>query len=114
MKYFTAILYSRDDCEIDRCSDCEGIKAAKERARYMLSDEFARMSETTHARLETKKVAVFADGAETGANSVCEWDAFHPQHTAWEDWREDVPAGNLADDNDARHLGDEHEHANHS
>jgi hypothetical protein len=83
MKYFTAILYARDGTEIDRCADCEGIRNAKERARYLLSDTFAQHSETTHAAFQTMKAAVFADGDKTGADALCEWDAEHPQHAAY-------------------------------
>lgn len=128
MKYFTAILYSRDGTEIDRCSDCEGMKVAKNRARYMLSDAFAQQCETTHATWQTMKACIFADGAHTGSGHVCEWDEFHSQHAefereerrrweereAREEEAEDIAAGNLASDEDGRHLGDENEHANHS
>ena len=78
MKFPTVILYSRDGYEIARETDIEGMKRAKERARHLLSDRFAVACETTHERLRTAKVAIFAEGEETGFESPCEWDAFHP------------------------------------
>jgi hypothetical protein len=81
--YYTAILYSRDGYEISRFEALEGMKRAKEQARHMLSDPFATSSETTHERLQTMKAAIFKDGEETGANTICEWDNEHPQHRAF-------------------------------
>ena len=83
MKFFHVILYDRDGYEIDS-REIEGKANAKRIAKHMLSDEYARLSETTHATLKTMKVSVFNEGDKTGANAVCEWDAFHPQHAIWE------------------------------
>lgn len=94
MKYFNVILYSRDGCEI-ASSEVEGKANAKKHAKYMLSDEFARQSETTHAAFQTMKVAIFAEGEETGANNMCEWDAFHPQHAVWERERNQEDLGGV-------------------
>ncbi len=81
MKFPTVILYDRNGCEI-ASQECEGMRQAKERARHYLSDGFAQASETTHAALGTMKVAIFAEGNPTGADTLCEWDRFHPQHRA--------------------------------
>ena len=77
MKFPTVILYDRNGCEI-ASQECEGMKQAKERARYYLSDVFAAAAETTHAALRTMKAAIFAEGSPTGADALCEWDKFHP------------------------------------
>lgn len=78
----TVALYDRDGNEI-ASQECQGMKDARQRARHYLSDLFAETSETTHANLRTMKAAIFAEGARTGADAVCEWDEFHPQHAAW-------------------------------
>lgn len=49
----------------------EGMKAAKDKARYYLSDEYARRLGTTHEALGTFKAEVQA--TRTG---TCLWDAF--------------------------------------
>lgn len=49
----------------------EGLGVAKARAKYLLSDVFARACETSHATWGTHKVEVQA--TRTGA---CLWDAF--------------------------------------
>lgn len=45
------------------------------------------------------------------AGNVCEFSFLEEGEP---DEADDIPAGNLADDDDARHLGDENEQANHS
>ena len=45
------------------------LKQAKEHAKYLLSDKYARACETTHADMRTRKV-------EVRKNGVCIWDAF--------------------------------------
>ena len=76
MKFFTVILYDRDGCEIADYPDVEGMAKAKTRAKHLLSEEWARANETTHERLRTEKVAIFAEGARRGAHALCEWDKF--------------------------------------
>ena len=83
MKYKTVILYCRDGYEIERAEDIEGMRRAKEHARHFLSEQFALLSETSHERLRTHKVAIFGEGEATGANCICDWDEEHPQHKRW-------------------------------
>ena len=82
MKFPTVILYDRAGFEIASEPEVQGMKLARERADYLLSDAYAASSETTHERLQTAKVAIFAEGAETGFDAPCEFDRFHPQHSA--------------------------------
>jgi len=82
MKFPTVVLYDRAGFEIASEPGVEGMKRAKERAEYLLSDAFACASETTHERLQTAKVAIFAEGAPTGFETPCEFDRFHPQHSS--------------------------------
>ena len=77
MKWFFVILYDVDGNQIG-FSEEHGMKRAKDRAKFVLSDEFAHASETTHKDLRTHKVAIFEEGADTGMDKVCEWDAFYP------------------------------------
>ncbi len=79
----TVVLYDRDGFEIARSEAFDGMGAAKKHARYMLTDEWATERETTHSTLRTMKVAIFAEGALTGADRMCEWDRGHPQHVDW-------------------------------
>ncbi len=81
--YPNVILYDRDGFEIARSEALNGMKIAKSMARYMLTNEWATNSETTHKALATMKVAIFVEGAPTGADQVCEWDKEHPQHGPW-------------------------------
>lgn len=74
MKTFTVILFDTRGAEISRDDGVEGLGNAKRRARYLISDEYARMGETTHERLDTQKSAVFAEGAPTGAEDICQFD----------------------------------------
>lgn len=69
MATYNVILKDRDDYDI--CADLvDGMTAAKARAKYLLTDAFAKSIETTHATLGTCRVEVQA--ADTG---VCLWDA---------------------------------------
>ncbi len=85
MKHFTAILYDRSGFEITRADSIAGKTKAKALARSFLAEEFAQSNETTHERWQTMKVSVFSEGEPTGADSLCEWDEFHPQHAKWQD-----------------------------
>jgi hypothetical protein len=42
--------------------ECETVKEAKERARYYLSEAYAKESETTHAAWKTHKAEIVCDG----------------------------------------------------
>jgi len=83
MKFLTVVLYCRAGFEIQRAEAVEGARHAKEYARYLLSDQFARSAETTHETLRTQKVSIFAEGQPTGVDRLCEWDMEHPQHRRW-------------------------------
>ncbi|MGN8119960.1 hypothetical protein [Labrys sp. 22185] len=69
MTEYNVILRDADGCDI--VSDLiEGLPAAKKRARYMLSDEFARYLGSSHETLWTHKAEVQT------ADGECVWDAF--------------------------------------
>lgn len=66
MKFLTVVLYCRAGFELHRAEDIEGVRRAKELARYFLSGEFARSSETTHECLRTHRVAMVFAGESKG------------------------------------------------
>jgi hypothetical protein len=72
MTYYTVHLLDADGNEITTC-DRDTRVEAKERARYYLSDRYAKYVEGSHADWQTKKVEVRKNGID------CIWDAFHPQ-----------------------------------
>lgn len=80
MKFFTVILYDRAGFELTRY-EMEGMKRAKAQAKMLLSDDYADMMETSHLRMETRKVAIFAEGERTGLYAPCEWDKHHPAYS---------------------------------
>jgi hypothetical protein len=53
----------------------EGLKAAKERAKYLLTDSYAHNIETTHQELNSYKVEVRAS-----SSAECLWDAFRKEN----------------------------------
>jgi len=84
MKFPTVILYARNGTVIESRDGIDGMKKARETAKYLLTDDHAAVCESTHERMETMKVAIFEEGAPTGPNTICVWDRFHPQHAKWE------------------------------
>ncbi len=81
--YYNVVLFDRQGYELTRAEALEGMKRAKEHAKHLLSDEYARGCENTHADMGTMKVAIFKEDDDIGANNVCEWDKEHPQHGEW-------------------------------
>jgi hypothetical protein len=70
MNEYDVVLKDADGFDI--CTDLvEGLTAAKARAKYLLSDDHAKVIGTTHAELGTHKAEVQA--TRTGAVL---WDAF--------------------------------------
>lgn len=70
MNEYDVVLRDRDGFDI--CTDLvEGLTAAKKRAEYLLTDDYAKTLGTTHDTLGTHKVEVQA--TRTGS---CIWDAF--------------------------------------
>jgi hypothetical protein len=63
MKTYKIVLRDSDDHNISD-SEAEGIKAAKETARHMLSDNWATASETTHEDLGTAKADILSESGE--------------------------------------------------
>lgn len=73
MSEYDVVLKDRDGYDI--CTDLiDGLDAAKARAKYLLSDDHAKVIGTSHDALGTYKVEVQA--TRTGA---CLWDAFRSQ-----------------------------------
>ena len=64
---YKVILKDSGGYEIDS-RPADNLKEAKNIAKYLLSDEFARMAESTHADLGTERVEVFNKAGE------CVWD----------------------------------------
>lgn len=80
--FYNVVLFDRQGHHIT-VSERQGMKDAKDEAKYLLSDTFAQSSETTHSALGTAKVAIFKEGEPISANDSCEWDKEHPQHAEW-------------------------------
>ena len=68
MKKIEAVVLDADGYEIDR-AEYDTVKAAKERIKNVLGEDWARSSETTHEALGTHKGEVLVDGE-------CVWDKF--------------------------------------
>lgn len=80
MKFPTVVLYDLDGYELAREEEVEGMKRARERAVHLLSEDYARMCETTHERMGAHKVCIFEEGAPTGHMCPCLWDkVYRPQ-----------------------------------
>lgn len=70
MSEYDVVLIDRDGCDI--CADLiDGLVAARARAKYLLSEDYAKQIGSTHDTLGTYKAEVQA--TRTGA---CLWDAF--------------------------------------
>lgn len=67
MKSYTVILRDRNDCELYR-TECEGLKTAKDKARYILTDEFVQhvecSRETSHDDWGSDRVEVTNEADE--------------------------------------------------
>lgn len=65
MKTYTVILRDTTGCELYR-TECEGLRAAKDKARYIATEEFVRHVECdadyTHAQWGSDRVEVTDDG----------------------------------------------------
>lgn len=69
MAEYSVVLLDSDGCET--VNDLvETLPAAKARAKYLLSDDFARSIESTHETQGTAKVEI------RNASGECLWDAF--------------------------------------
>jgi len=69
MAEYNVVLLDKDGCET--ANDLiDGLPAAKKRAKYLLSDDFAAAVESTHDTLGTVKAEVRNQAGE------CLWDAF--------------------------------------
>ena len=68
---YQVILLDQDGCHIS-VDEADSLKAAKIKARYLFSEDYARQAETTHARLGTYKVEI------RNADGICLWDDFYP------------------------------------
>ncbi len=69
MAEYNVVLLDKDGCET--ASDLiEGLPAAKKRAKFLLSTDFAASVESTHEVLGTEKVEIRNEAGE------CLWDAF--------------------------------------
>lgn len=69
MTIYRVNLLDKDGFEI-ATDECETLAEAKQRAKYMLSDNYAANNETTHQDLGTQKAEILKNGLE------CVWDAF--------------------------------------
>lgn len=67
---YQVLLLDKDGYHITNPFEADTLKAAKERAKYLLSDEWATTAETTHETLGTKKVEIRNQAGE------CVWDDF--------------------------------------
>lgn len=66
---YTIVLLDHDGFDVGS-SEAENLKEAKKRARYLISDDYARNTESTHD--QTQKVEVRDEAGD------CVWDLFHP------------------------------------
>lgn len=68
-KTIEAVVLDNKGYEIER-GEYETVKAAKDRVKVILNDEWAISSETTHESLGTHK-------GEVRVNGECVWDKFY-------------------------------------
>lgn len=71
MATYTITLLDVDYYEVSS-AEVEGQVSAKDRAKYMLTEEYARNIGTTHAALATHKVELRKEGEKE-----CLWDKFY-------------------------------------
>jgi hypothetical protein len=71
--YYIVCLLDGDGYPIKKIEDIEGLMEAKTQARYLLSDDWAYLSETTHERLDTHKVEILDEDGD------CIWDKFREE-----------------------------------
>lgn len=90
-----------DDCQCDDVLECDTVKQAKDFARYALTDAYQQSGELS-APMNYSRVMACKDNRD-----VCLHDYFRKGYVAPVEPDDDIPAGNIADDNSARHLGDE-------
>lgn len=69
MKKIELVLLDFDGFEMSR-DEYEFVKDAKERGKYMLSEAYAKICESTHQNMRTHKV-------EVRVNGECVWDEFY-------------------------------------
>lgn len=68
---YGVILKDHRGSHISDWYEADNLKDAKERANYLLSDEWAIDAETTHEALGTNKVEIL------NKNGECVWDKFY-------------------------------------
>lgn len=90
-----------DDCQCDDVRECDTVKEAKDFARYALTDAYQQSGEFSEP-MNYSRVMIKEDGKD-----VCLFDLFRKGYVQPVEPEDDIPAGNIADDNSARHLGDE-------
>ena len=73
MSHYNVVLIDADGCDLSN-DLVEGINAAKDRAKYLLSDVYARHCETTHRALNTYKAEVRPEDS-----SECLYDFFRKE-----------------------------------
>lgn len=69
--YAVVLLTEKNEPIMDFPGGCDTKKEAIDRAKYMLSDDWASRGEITHSNLGTFKVEV------RNSESVCVWDKFY-------------------------------------